>query len=56
MEGGEGKKGGGKAISDLLEGGGEEAKLFTEKFRVGSSLRYISRVVQFAQRGKTVKK
>ena len=55
MEGGEGKKGGGKAISDLLEGGGE-AKLFTEKCRVGSSLQYISRVVQFAQRGKTVKK
>ena len=24
MEGGEGKKGGGKAISDLLEGGGEK--------------------------------
>ena len=42
-------RGGGKAISDLLEGG--RRNFCMEKFRVGNSLRYILRVVQFVQRG-----
>ena len=32
-------------------GGGGGVKLFMEKFRVGNSLQYTLRVVQFVQRG-----